>query len=241
MIRFPVPSARNTYLLAVTNSPVNSVAPNLKGIVCQSVYASAVWLMVFNGTSAPANGTAPIMTPLYVAANAANVSLQIPGDLPIGPDGIVIVASSTAETLTADSSATLYISAFIEEFDHPLPSGHSTAGDLSTAVNSLQVWAESSGPKRLKRIRITNLTAAVRYACLYAEDSPDTNSRIVSWIKVPASESLEWSFGNNAGVTPEQIDGDGTRHVGCTVFCQETLTPGDEAAGNDFYIEATYI
>ena len=243
MIRFPIPSARNTYFLVVTNTPVNSLAPVLKGILAASAYASDVWLMVFNGTAVPSNGDVPIMTPLFLEANAANVSLQIPDGVVIGPDGIVIVASSTANTLTTDASATIYVSAFVEDWENNIPPGHSTEGDLTTSVSSLQVWSEAEGEtarKRLKRVKIKNNVSEVRYAAIYAVDTPDADSRIVSWLKIPADEDVEWNFGYGGGLSPEQLNGDGTRHVGCTILCQETLTPGDEAAATDFNMEALY-
>ena len=243
MIRFPIPTARNTYFLVVKNDPVNSLAPVLKGILASSADASVVYLMVFNGTAVPADESIPIMAPIPLAANASNVNIPIPDGVKIGPDGIVIVASSTADDLTADTGATVYISAFVEDWENDIPAGHSTEGDLTTAASSLQVWSEAEGAsarKKLKRVKIKNNVSEVRYAVVYAVDTPDANSLIVTWIKIPADEDIEWNFGYGAGLDPEQRDADGTVHVGCTILCQENLTPGDEAAATDFNMEALY-
>lgn len=240
MLRNPPPTALNTYFLAVTTSPVAQLSPVLKRIHVQSSYASAVWLLAFSGTAVPADGSVPIMAPLRVAANAVNIFEEFGEGIKINPAGLVLVASSTFATLTKDASATISITAHIDEYESGVPSGESVAGDLTTGVSSLQVWTDANGPKTLKRALIKNNAASVLYAVLYAVNTPASTSRIVSWLKIAATTNVEWNFGPNGGVSPLQRDTNGTLHDGCVIAGQVDLVQGNVMAGTDFNIKATY-
>lgn len=235
MIRTPSPTALDTYKLVVAGSPL------VKGVLIQSVYGTEVFVLAFEALTEPANGSVPIMAPIHVAVNARNVRTDFPEDgVQIRSPGLLLVASSTDETLTVVTAAKLDITAFIEEYDiTPVPSGSTTVGDLTTDVASLEIWNDAAGPKKLYRVNIINGVAAARYAVVYAEDVPDANSKIVTWMKLAASETKEFHFGEG-GFEPHQLDLDGTVHNACVIAAQEDLVPGNISAGTDFNIQAFY-
>lgn len=240
-LRTPPFTALNTYKLEVTGSPVANLSVVLAKISVQSSYASAVWLLAFSAASEPANGAVPIAAPMRIAATATNVESSFPGGLLINGPGLVLIASSTAGTLTKDTSATLYITAYIEEYEKQPTLPNSTTGDLTTAVSSKQVWADSAGPKKLRRLQIKNNVASIRYAVVYARDTPNSTSRIVAWRKIAASTNVDWDFGED-GLAPYEKGSDLTEYDGCTVYCQADLVPANQVGvSTDLNILATYF
>jgi len=242
MLRTPPPIALGTYFLIVTSSPAEKGAPLLFQIRVNSTYAQARWLHIFSGIAIPANGTAPILTPHHIAASTNNIVIDLTAHgLPINPNGLVIVASTDRDTLTKDTSATWDITALVEDWDTAtsLNPGDSTAGDLTNGVGSLTVWNDASGPKRLKRLQIINGESAVRYACVYAENTPDSGSKMASWMKLTSAQKADFFFGRG-GLSPLQEDADGTLHDACVVVIQPNLTQGTAASETTHKIRATY-
>lgn len=240
MLRNPPPTALETYKLAVTTSPKGVLRPVLKGILVQSVYASDVWLQVFEKITEPANNSVPIMASMFIQAQSRNNSIKLPcGGLPINSPGLLLVASSVNEKLTVDVLATLDITALIEEYDSfPIPIDATAAGDLTTGIDHLSVWNEAAAPKSLYGIKVKNNAAAVRYTVIYATDAPAATDKIIHWTKLAANESRFISFGAG-GLSPIQKSEDGTVHQGCYVRHQATLTPA-AAAQNDCNMLAYY-
>ena len=239
MLKTPPPIALATYYLVVTNSPAQNVKVTLTGINWQTTYGSVRYLLAFSGVAVPSNGALPIMAPILLPTSGAGQQL-LETPLPIPAPGLVLVVSSTAASLTVDASATVTFSALVEEWNQ-VRVDVTTVGDLTTAVSSLAVWADSAGPKRLTRVRVKNNVSSVRYLCVYATDAPASTDKLISWHELAADEDKEISFGVRGGIVPKQKDADGTIHDACTLFCQSVLTPGSEAAATDFNIQAEYV
>jgi hypothetical protein len=243
MLRTPPATAFNTYLLEVTSSPALLLSPNLMRIKVASRYGTARFLLAFSAASLPADGTVPIMEPIPVGTTGTVIERSFsPQGLLINSPGLVFVASSTAATLTKDTSATWDFECDIEEYETRNPNA-TAVGDLTNAVSSRTIWSEATGAasaKKLLRANIINGVAAVRYAVVYAEDTPDSGSRIITWRKLAASQKLELNFGMNDGLTLYQKDADGTEHAGCVIAAQTDLVPGNISVGTDFKIQAYY-
>lgn len=96
------------------DSAVIAAAPGvLRELRCIMIPTTTVsrYLMLFDATSAPANGTAPIWRMLVPAAGESGESF-FPGlDC---ATGITVVLSSTADTLTATTGTECYIHAITE-------------------------------------------------------------------------------------------------------------------------------
>jgi hypothetical protein len=114
--RIGIPQKIQTYDgQAGGNSGIIYSAPcTLLRIRALSVAASGtLYLMLFDATAVPANTAVPLIAPLPIAGGAtADLSLnEIAGDGLIGlqlSSGLVWAASSTAATLTIDSTSSLW-------------------------------------------------------------------------------------------------------------------------------------
>jgi hypothetical protein len=241
MLKTPPPVAFQTYAITMGNFGC-SLAPALEKLRINSSYATARFVQLFATSTVPANGSVPIMPAVSMAALQRNLELDLgPHMQALIGTGLTAVASSTEATLTKDTSATMDFMFEVEEWERSTPAGTLVAGDFSTARASLTVWNDASGPKKLFRAHLLNTTGADMYACLYAENTPDSGSRIVSWIKIPAGARTEWNFGSAEGISPYQQDPDGTAHDACVIAAQVNLTPGNVTGSNDFYIRAEYL
>lgn len=243
MIKNPMPQTINDDSLIVYNHE-RSVNNTLIGLLLNSKDSSDVWVYVFEGTAIPANGTAPIIGPIFLQANTRNVSFEIPGGILINKDGLVIASSSDGTSFTVDAGATIDITALIEEYD-PSPrtvaGGYSVAGDLTTTNRStLAVWADAAGPKKVFRINVVNNAAAIRYLVMYAVDTADVGGadKIIGFWKFAANQRRTISFGDD-GFSPVQVDADQTVHDGCKLYWQASLVSGG-AVSTDATIQAFY-
>lgn len=68
------------------------------------------YIMLFNGTAVPANGTVPYVTPIAVSTGA-NFSFTMPGGRLSFPTGIVWASSTTATSLTITVGADVWLTA----------------------------------------------------------------------------------------------------------------------------------
>ncbi len=238
MLRTPPPAAFNTYFLVVPPLRDSSIRMNLLGLQVTSSYASARWLQLFSASAIPTDTSVPLMS-IRVLANATNIPVQLPiNGLPVAEPGLTIVASSTEGTLTKDVSATMDIIALVEDWEPFTPTNptDTSVGDLTTSVTSLQVWAEASGPKRLKRITCIG-AGSDKYLTAYTVDSPISASRLVWSILIPGGKELDLYFGRG-GFSPIDARTDGS-HVGLTIFVADNTTPGNQSAST-MKIRASY-
>lgn len=69
-------------------------------------------------------------------------------------------------------------------------------GDLTTAVNTLQVWTEAAGPKRLLRLDVIELLAVARFVVIQATDA-DANVPTDQILPIAASATVSGSMGSD--------------------------------------------
>lgn len=143
---------------------------------------------------------------------------SFPGGLPLSE---LTVAISTTETLYTAVGAgggldlTLVIDTLYSS------TGVSVAGDLTTDVGALQVWAAANGPKLLLRADVKNNDGALNiFACLSAKDTTYTSSIMTPAIVGPGT-TRQLNFGPT-GLYPYSRDAQ-TDRLGGTLF----LAPAD--------------
>ena len=181
------PQAAVSLLIAAAGIPANIL--NVSGY-CYGTAATNYYLMLFNGIVAPANGAQPIFKQQILGADGFIFNYMPRGlwapnlKYPAGVSGLIAVLSTTAETLTiATGGVNMDLDVEIEEQNVEQPST-TTVGDLTTAVASLQVWAEAAGvgtanlggQKNLLKVDVINKSGSDQYLQLFAQDDPVTNS-----------------------------------------------------------------
>ena len=172
--------------LQVSKQPVNvlRVRGNFNGSTADR------WLMLFDAITTPADGTAPAIAaiPLY-QSSPFFAEFEI-GALAFKHGCYACVSTTQAtKTLSAD---TMDITV---ELDAPeLPTGASLAGDLTTGVNSLSVWATANGPKKLLKLEVDNTGGADNYIMLFATDSPSNGDTPI----------MQWTLAANAVLTGDK-------------------------------------
>jgi hypothetical protein len=179
--------AATSLLIAAAGQPVNIL--NISGY-CYGTTATNYYLMFFNGVTVPANGAQPIFKQQLLGADGFIYNYMPRGlwgaNLTTPPNigGLIAVLSTSAETLTiATGALVMDLDVEIEEQNVDQP-GTTTVGDLTTAVASLQVWAEAAGvgtanlngAKKLLKVFIINKSGSDQYLQLFAQDDPVTNS-----------------------------------------------------------------
>jgi len=135
------------------------------------------------------------------------------------------IAVSTTKLLYTAPGAGLGVTAtvaFSSAFAVANVSGLTVTGDLTSAVASLQVWADSAGPKKLYRVDILNGSGDVSYPYVSARDTPSVkNSSQLQLKGIAASETESYFFGLS-GYGPVEQYQSGTSTLtadGCTIVC----------------------
>lgn len=196
------------------------------------------YLMCFDGSAVPSNGAAPILPPLEVATTVVGSRTYDPGIRLIGT-GLVFAISSTKDTLTA-AADTSNIFVTVEDFQAYEEGGVSTAGDYTTGVASLQVWADSAGPKRLYKVEVKEAGGADTFIQLFAKDSPsdgDTPLKLLG--KVLANSTRVFEFGSGGYSPFDQTTAFALRD-GCTIVGSSTAATKTVVAATPLKIKATY-
>lgn len=161
-------------------------------------------------------------------------------------NGILFVLSSTNAVYTAVVGMTMDIIVSLEEWQLNEPrTGTTVAGDYTTGVDALQVWAESSGPHKLLTLEIRNRDAAdTIYVMLFAQDSPALGAvPLMSYKLLPlTAQIVNFGTGGRAvmsalGSTQAQAAG----RIGCTVAGSSTAESLTAVSGTDLNIRAVYI
>lgn len=88
-------------------------------------------------------------------------------------------------------------------------------GDLTTAINTLQVWAEAVGPKRLLRLDVMELLGAARFITIEATDA-DANVPSGRVIPLAANGTVSGSLGSD-GLLVESKSAVQVLSQGCTI------------------------
>lgn len=129
---------------------------------------------------------------------------------------LTIAVSSTNVNYTALTNQGVDATVIVET-DFPVASTTTLVGDLTTGVDSRQVWANADGPKRLLRVDIKNNAATTQYGFVYGNDSGNEGLSNYSSgpLKVLASATTSFFFGRQ-GLTPQPLAA-GVVGKGCTI------------------------
>lgn len=231
----------NSYFVLVPGGLAASVkgALRIKRLRCNSATAADRWLQLHSGTAIPSNGAVPLYAPLLVPnAYISEDTFEDPRVVPA--PGIVAVISSTRATLTVDAAALIDITVEVEEYELQSPVTLTTVGDITTSVKSLELWAESAGPKTLIRADLYNSSGGTIYAQLFAKDSPsDGATPLKSW-SIATLTPLVLDFGPNAGISPYAQETDGTARRGGTLVFSSTQNTKTLVGSNSGTIKAQY-
>lgn len=152
-------------------------------------------------------------------------------------NGCVAVVSSTDATYTASAET---VDLFVTGVSHIDDTGWVVAGDYTTAAETLQVWADASGPKKLMRIEVSDAGSPFGdnfYVQIHAGDTPATD-KIVQSLPVVTGTPVDFFFGN--GFVPQR-DIAGVMFDGCTIALSSTQSTYNALGANVDYIRATHV
>lgn len=223
--------------------------PNLLRLegFCNGTANTQYFLQFFAATAAPAANTKPIHEVMMLGVNGFTYNYQPDGlDLartttPASATGNLIAVVSTVSGSYTASAITFTLEATVEIANIAV-TGLSVAGDLTTAVQTLQVWADASGPKTLFEIRAQNNSGtATQYLMLFSKDTPVTGDIPLEFWTFTDTQSRMLHFGANgyspmtqtAAVPPVVQDA-------CQLFVSSTAGTYTAASGTPWTIRATY-
>ena len=208
------------------------------------------WLHFFAATAAPATNTKPLFELQVVGVNGFSWDFGNDGgldfkkmvDLPAGTANLIVCVSTTSGTFTAATTQTMDIAVTIDEPFLPVLATWATAGDLSTGVQALTVWADGAY-HQLFEIQAKNVSGgAVNYLQLFTK-SPSAND-IPLWCSpgvVNATNAPLFNFGVG-GLRPINQDvNSNTIHNGCYLAVSTTANKYTAAAGTPWTIRAKYV
>lgn len=200
--------------------------------------SASLFLQVHDSNTAPSAGAVPVKS--WPAAECGFKEFEL-GELRVNA-GLFIGLSTTAATYTAAVGGSDKLDILnVELVDAEVPSGTSNAGDLTTNRQSLQVWAEAAGPKRLLRVEVDNTGGAAHYLMLFAKDAPANGDKPIDQFTIPANANLTgasaFGFGVN-GRDVYSVDSNG-EHKGCTLVLSDTAGTLTTSSDN-FKIKAEY-
>ena len=160
---------------------------------------SWLWLFDTNGQPLGANvtGNIPLIapTPLYVGApffiDESRGSLEF-------KSGLYAAVSSTQDTYTAASTQKVDITVEMDEPEEP--SGNSYAGDTTTGVDSLVVYA-SSATNNIYALNVTNNYGATYYLQMFTAASPAAGAKPFLQWTIASGATLSLVFGK-PGIHP---------------------------------------
>lgn len=181
-----------------------------------SMAASAFFLQVFDSLTTPAEGEVPLKS--YPVSTSAELYKDFKlGELTFA-SGMYVCISSTEETKTIASGTNRCAMLSVELSGPEEFIATTVVGDLTSGVNTLLVWAEASGPKRLRRLTFLGSLAANRWLKLYAKDTPSVGDLpILQWNINSANGTFKIDFGP-FGVDMFQQELDYTQRIGCSLF-----------------------
>lgn len=231
----------NSYYVLVPGGIPGAVRGSfsIKRIRCNSGTGADRWLQLFDSAAIPDDGSVPLYAPLLVPNAYISEDSFDPGRV-IPPNGIVAVISSTRATLTKDAAANVDITIEVEEYELQSPRTLTAAGDTTSSVKQLQVWAESAGPKVLARADLYNSSGGTIYAQLFAKDGPAEGAVPIRNWAIPTLTTLVLDFGPNGDTSPYAQDADGTARKGCTIVFSSTQNTKTLVAANSGTIKALY-
>lgn len=181
------------------------------------------WLQVHDAVSAPADTAVPLKSWPVQAAYEFHKAFEM-AELRL-TKGLYVCISTTQATKTLSAEK---MDLHVELAQPEAPAGTSSAGDLTTAVTELQVWAESAGPKRLIALEVdgTNVVAT-HYVQIHSKDTVDAGAVPVAQFELEAGAvktGLDaWRFGNDGREVGQRDETTPTTwRKGCTVKLSKT-------------------
>jgi len=157
---------------------------------------AGLFLQLHDSNAAAAASAVPLKS--WPAAECGYKEFKM-GELQLA-NGLFVALSTTAATYTAagGGSDKLDILA-IELTDPEAPSGVTVAGDKTSAVTGLQVWAESAGPNRLLNVEVgILLLAADSFLQIFGQDSPAEGATPILSLPIKSGEPFapkKFTFG----------------------------------------------
>lgn len=197
--------------------------------------ANNQWLMLFdsNGQPAPPNGTAPMIAAIPVYVGAAFFAEFELGSLEF-TNGVYAALSSTQESLTL-SNQTMDITVEIQHTEEP--QGTSFAGDTTTGVDSLVVYA-SSATTNLFAIRAENNASGIGYLQLFTAPTPSTGQLPHMQWTFSAGQTRQFQFGKQ-GIHP--VDGAvASETMGVYLYGSSTSNSFTATTGSHWNIQAEF-
>lgn len=233
------------YYLDIPNVLGQNGSMTLRTLRCNNRGANDLWLQThasLPGAALPLDTAVPLYNALFLPKNWFAEDTFPDGRIVASP-GTKLIVSSTPATLTRDATATVDITAEVDEFELPAQGTILTAGDATTARKSLTVWADSAGPKTLLKAECTNSNPTdVVYLQLFAVDSPAEGAVPLISYPLTANTGTVVHFGNNAGTVPFSQDADAPKaqHDGCVLLFSSTAAYKTLVAANSGTIKAYY-
>jgi hypothetical protein len=218
--------------LGVASTVVHTAAVNISGFHGYGRGAADRWLQLHDAKARPADTAVPLRVwPLFAAAPFGEA---FPDEIRL-VNGAVFVVSTTEATLTYDAATVVDI--FVTGDSAWNNAGTSVAGDYTTADEVLQVWADASGPKRLKRIEAAyTLAGPGTFLQIHAGDTPATDKIVASFeFNAANNYTLDLFF----DLVPVRIV-DAVVYDGCTIAMSNDKDIYAGVGGADFTIKATY-
>ena len=189
------------------------------------------------------NGDVPTFKSLWFPSGAATVfGRETFGDMGLSFSELLAAVSSTEVNYTAVTNTGLDLTIVVETECY-YDSTCSIVGDLVTGVDSKQIWAIASGPKRLLRLDIYNAGVATIYPFIQASNSVVTAiaSGVTKFIpRVLTTETKTYHFIPKGGQVENYAAASGVLQKGCIVGCATAITSGviTESTSTDRAIRA---
>jgi len=179
--------------------------------------ASDRFLQVHDAYAAPAEEAVPLRVwPIYTGA--AGYKLFDVGELQLA-NGCYICISETEATKTLASGADDFSTLSVELAEAETPAGTTLAGDLTTDVFGLDVWADNAGPKRLYEIIATNNYGQAMHLQVHASTTPSTDTIVWASESVADGATIRVGFGKDGREINRIIAG--ALKQGCRVVWDE--------------------
>lgn len=187
-------TADNKFLVTVGAGEIDRVEGYVTG------GASQYFIQFFdNYNVVPTNGVAPFYTVQAIGNDGFTWEFPDTEGNPVFTTGLYVALSSTELTYTAVVDGATFDLELTYETE--LPAGTSVAGDLTTFRNTLQVWAESAGPKKLYELIIVESLGS---ACFIVIQATDAQAAFPSKNIIPlaANATVSYRFGAGSGFDP---------------------------------------
>lgn len=203
--------------------------------------AAGQYFQIFDKATAPVNADVPLRSFYLPSAGPVNLPsiYQVIGPLNLTL-GLGVAISSTEATLTL-GVGTFDVFGDTEEWETQI-SGLTTAGDLTTGVNNLQVWTNANGPQYLYTIEAIMNLGVTTWLMVLATDIVDGATDPV-WTSGPLASSAtvvrKFNFGLG-GFWPRRRNSLLALKQACSVYVSTTGNILTSDASNNSKIRAKY-